>query len=48
MQISCVEHRKSMELLGLKVRLKEGISDPEERESVEERIRELEEELKMD
>jgi hypothetical protein len=37
-----------MELLGLKVRLKEGISDPEERESVEERIRELEEELKMD
>ena len=34
MQISCAEHRKSMELLGLKVRLKEGISDPEERENL--------------
>jgi len=48
MQISCAEHRKSMELLGLKVRLKQGISDPKERKSVEERIRELEKELKMD
>ncbi len=48
MQISCAEHRKSMELLGLKMRLKEGISDPWERENVEERIRELERELKMD
>ena len=48
MQISCAEHRKSMELLGLKVRLKEGISDPRERESVEERIRELEKELNME
>ena len=48
MRVNCVEHRKSMELLGLKVRLKQGISDPEERKSVEERIRELEKELKMD
>jgi len=37
-----------MELLGLKVRLKQGISDPEERRSVEERVQELERELKMD
>jgi hypothetical protein len=48
MQISCAEHRKSMELLGLKIRLKEGISDSEERKTIEERIEELEKELKMD
>lgn len=48
MQISCAEHRKSMELLGLKIRLKEGISDPEERKTIEERIEELEKELEMD
>jgi hypothetical protein len=48
MQIDCAEHRKSMELLGLKVRLKQGIFDPEEHKSVEKRIQELEKELKMD
>ena len=48
MQISCAEYSKTMDLLGLKVRLKEGISNPEERESVEERIRELEKELNME
>jgi hypothetical protein len=37
-----------MELLGLKVHLKQGISDPEERRNVEERIRELQKELNMD
>ncbi|MEJ2025216.1 MAG: hypothetical protein P8Y00_09420 [Deltaproteobacteria bacterium] len=48
MQISCAEHRKSMELLGLKIRLKEGRCDSEERKTIEERIEELEKELKMD
>lgn len=48
MQIGCADHRKSMELLGLKIRLRNGISDPVERRSVEEKIRELEKELKMD
>ena len=37
-----------MELLGLKMRLKHGLSDPKEQEAVEERIRELEKELRMD
>jgi hypothetical protein len=44
----CQAHRKSMELLGLKMRLKQGISDPEEKESLKKRIRELEKELQMD
>ena len=47
MKVNCREHRKSMELLGLKVRLKEGISDPKEKEEVEKRIAILEKELKM-
>ncbi len=48
MKTDCQAHRKSMELLGLKMRLKQGISDPKEEETVEERIRELEKELQMD
>jgi hypothetical protein len=36
-----------MELLGLKLRVKKGISDPRERKQVEKRIRILEKELKM-
>jgi hypothetical protein len=36
-----------MELLGLKMRLKQGLSDPREREEVKKRIRILEKELKM-
>lgn len=47
MKINCAEHRKSMELLGLKMRLEKGISDPKERKSVEEKIHELEKELEM-
>jgi len=47
MKINCAEHRKSMELLGLKMRLEKGVSDPEEQKSVEEKIHELEKELKM-
>ncbi len=48
MIVSCQEHRKSMELLGLKLRLKEGIADPEERDEVKKRITVLQKELKLD
>ena len=48
MNVNCQEHRKSMELLGLKLRLKEGISDQEERNNIEKRIRILERDLKLD
>jgi hypothetical protein len=47
MKVNCREHRKSMELLGLKVRLKAGILDPREKEEVQKRIVILEKELKM-
>ena len=48
MIVNCQEHRKSMELIGLKLRLKEGISDPEERDEVKMRITVLQKELKLD
>ena len=47
MKVDCREHSKSMELLGLKMRLKEGLSDPKEREEIKRRIGILEKELKM-
>ena len=47
MKVNCREHSKSMELLGLKLRLKEGISDPREKEKIEKRIGILEKELNM-
>jgi hypothetical protein len=37
-----------MELLGLQMRIKKGISDPKERKEVEKRIEALEKELEMD
>jgi hypothetical protein len=36
-----------MELLGLKIRLKKGISDLKEQKEIEKRIRTLEKELKL-
>lgn len=48
MKINCSEHRQSMELLGLQVRLKKGISDPKEKKQIEERIKMLERELDID
>ncbi|MCD4717599.1 MAG: hypothetical protein K8R45_12785 [Desulfobacterales bacterium] len=48
MKVNCQDHRKSMELLGLQVRLKNGIGDEKEQKEVEKRIRDLEKELKMD
>ncbi|MFC1883558.1 hypothetical protein ACFL2O_02200 [Thermodesulfobacteriota bacterium] len=47
MKVNCKEHSKSMELLGLKMRLKEGISDSKEKEEIEKRIGILEKELDM-
>ncbi|MBW1868499.1 MAG: hypothetical protein JRF52_05225 [Deltaproteobacteria bacterium] len=48
MNVNCQEHRKSMELIGLKLRLKKSISDQEERNDIEKRIRILERDLKLD
>lgn len=45
MKVNCQVYRKSMELLGLQLRLKEGISDPHEKKQVEERVQVLEHEL---
>jgi len=47
MKVNCEDHRKSMQLLGLKLRLKKGISDPDEHRKVKERIKVLEKELSM-
>ncbi len=47
MKVNCQEYRKSMELLGLKLRLKKGISDLKEQKEIEKRIKTLEKELKL-
>jgi hypothetical protein len=47
MKVNCQEYRKSMELLGLKIRLKKGISDLKEQKEIEKRIKTLEKELKL-
>jgi hypothetical protein len=47
MKVNCQEYRKAMELLGLKIRLKKGISDLKEQKEVEKRIKTLEKELKL-
>jgi hypothetical protein len=48
MEVNCRDHRRSMELLGLKLRLEKGVIDPKEREEIEKRIRALEKDLKLD
>jgi hypothetical protein len=48
MTVNCREHRKSMELLSLKMQLEKGISDPIKRDEIEKRIAILEEELDLD
>jgi len=48
MKVNCQDHRQSMELLGLKLRLKKGVGDPKEREEIEKRVQELEKDLKLD
>lgn len=48
MNVNCQEHRKSMELLGLKLRLKEADTDQKRRDEIEKRIRILEKDLNLD
>ncbi|MBC8419800.1 MAG: hypothetical protein KJ573_14165 [Proteobacteria bacterium] len=47
-KVNCQEHRKSMELLGLKLKLKEVSTDQKERDEIERRIMALEKDLKLD
>jgi len=48
MSVDCRQYRKDMELLSLKLKLKHGVTDPEERQAIEKRIQVLEEELGLD
>ena len=48
MSVNCQEHRKSMELLSLKMQMQKGISDPVKRDEIEKRIKILEKELELD
>ena len=48
MKVNCQDHRKSMALLGLKLRLKETPIDAKERQEIENQIAILEKELEMD
>jgi hypothetical protein len=47
MKVDCQEHRKTMELLSLRVKLEKGISDADERKEVQEKIMALERELHL-
>jgi hypothetical protein len=48
MTVNCQEHRKSMELLSLKMQLEKGILDPVKRDEIEKRVAILEAELELD
>jgi hypothetical protein len=48
MKINCQEHRKTLELLALRKKLEEDISDQKELNEVKERIRAIEKELRLD
>jgi hypothetical protein len=48
MTINCGEHRSSMELLALRLRLQKGMISKEEQDQIEKRIGELEKELALD
>lgn len=48
MEVNCQEHRKSMALLGLKLRLKNAPMNTKEREEIEKQIAILEKELDLD
>ncbi len=48
MTIDCQEYRKTMELLALRLRLQNETPNPEELEEIQEKIRILEKELKVD
>ncbi len=48
MTVNCQDYRKSMALLGLKLRLKETPADTKERKEIEEQIAALEKEMDLD
>ena len=48
MKADCREYSKSLELLSLRKKLGQGISDPKELEETENRVKVLERELKLD
>jgi len=48
MKVNCQEHRKSMALLGLKLRLKDASVNDKEREEIEKQIAILEKDLGLD
>ena len=48
MKVNCQDHRKSMALLGLKLRLKDESVNAREREEIEKQIAVLEKELDLD
>jgi uncharacterized coiled-coil DUF342 family protein len=45
MKVNCQDYRASMELLGLRRRLEQGVTDPDEEKRILERIQDLEREL---
>jgi hypothetical protein len=47
MKVDCQEHRKTMKLLSLRIKLEKGISDASERKEIEEKIMTLEKELRL-
>ena len=47
MKVNCQDHRNTMELLALKIKLEKGVSDPIERNMIEKRIKALEESLQL-
>jgi hypothetical protein len=48
MKVNCQEHRKTLVLLGLKLRLKNAPINTKEREEIEKQIADLEKELELD
>jgi len=46
--VDCKDHRKSMELLALRIRIEKGVSDPKELENIKKKIELLEKDLELD
>jgi hypothetical protein len=47
MSVNCVEHRKFMELVALRMKLEKPPEDGKDRDKILDRIKELENELKV-
>ncbi len=48
MKIDCSEHRKTMELLSLKIQLEKDVQEGEKLDEIRKRIEELQKELGLD